>query len=188
MNTKGNQRTVQTENRIKKVFLDLLGKKEIGSISVSEICREARIHRTTFYVHYKDVADLMDHLVGEMYLQIKELLVEEGKGMRSHGLQKLFDLVGQHREFFRVCIETMGVVEFTFDRLPEELQKNIERIVPEMGFASGEELLYHQIFFCQGLSAVIRRWIAGGCKESPEQMERIIVSEYKPGRKEPLRA
>ena len=40
--------------------------------------------------------------------------------------------------------------------------------------------MYHQTFFCEGLSAVIRRWIRRGCPESPEEMERIIASEYSP--------
>ena len=79
MNTKGNQRAVETENRIKYVFLNLLKEKDISRISVSEICKRAEIHRTTFYVHYKDVTDLMEHLVTEMYRQVVGLFVEEGK-------------------------------------------------------------------------------------------------------------
>ena len=47
MNTKGNQRAVETENRIKYVFLNLLKEKDISRISVSEICKRAEIHRTT---------------------------------------------------------------------------------------------------------------------------------------------
>lgn len=183
MNTKGNQRAMQTENKIKWVFLNLLGeKKEISRISVSEICKRANIHRTTFYVHYKDVSDLMDHLVSEMYLQIMDMFVEEGKGMRAHGFRRLFELVGRHRSFFNVYLEAMGGMILTYDRLPKELQENIDKIVPVMGFVSGEELLYHQTFFCEGLSAVIRRWVRGGCKESPEEMERIIRAEYSPNR------
>nr|WP_300838374.1 TetR/AcrR family transcriptional regulator [uncultured Acetatifactor sp.] len=183
MNTKGNQRAIQTENKIKWVFLNLLGeKKEISRISVSEICSRANIHRTTFYVHYKDVSDLMEHLVAEMYMQIMNLFVEEGKGMRSHGFRKLFVLVGQHKSFFNVYLEATGGMILTYDKLPKELQENIDKIVPAMGFASEEELLYHQTFFCEGLSAVIRRWVRGGCKESPEEMERIIEAEYHPNR------
>ncbi len=182
MNVKGNQRTVQTENKIKWVFLNLLGEKDISRISVSEICSRANIHRTTFYVHYKDVADLMDHLVAEMYQQMMDIFMEEGKGMRAHGFRKLFELVGQHRSFFNMYLGAMGGVNLTYDRLPVELRDNIDKIVPIMGFASREELLYHQTFFCEGLSAVIRRWVREGCKESPEEMERIIQAEYRPNR------
>ncbi len=183
MNVKGNQRTVQTENKIKWVFLNLLGEKDISRISVSEICSRANIHRTTFYVHYKDVADLMDHLVAEMYQQMIDIFVEEGKGMRAHGFRRLFELVGKHRSFFNMYLEAMGGMALTYDRLPAELRDNINKIMPAMGFVSKEELLYHQTFFCEGLSAVIRRWVRGGCKESPAEMERIIAAEYSPNRK-----
>lgn len=179
MNTKGNQRAVQTENKIKWVFLKLLEEKGINHISVSEICSRAEIHRTTFYVHYKDVADLMEHLVSEMYQQIMDMFLEEGKGMRSHGFKRLFELVGQHRDFFKTYLDTVGGMNLTYERLPVELQDNIDKVISVMGFASREELMYHQTFFCEGLSAVIRRWLRRECRESPEEMEKIIESEYK---------
>ena len=182
MNTKGNQRAVETENRIKYVFLNLLKEKEISRISVSEICKRAEIHRTTFYVHYKDVADLMEHLVTEMYQQVTGLLVEEGKGMRAYGFRNLFELIRRYRAFFSAYMDALGKMDLTYDRLPVELRDNIDRIMPVMGYASREELLYHQTFFTEGLSAVIRRWIRNGCVESPEEMERIIVAEYRPNR------
>lgn len=180
MNTKGNQRAVGTENRIKYVFLNLLKEKEISRIYVSEICKRARIHRTTFYVHYKDVADLMEHLVAEMYQQIIGMFVEEGKGLRANGFRQLFELIQKHRAFFCAYMDALGKLNLTYDKLPAELKDNIDRIVPIMGYASKEELLYHQTFFTEGLSAVIRRWIKRGCLESPEEMERIVVSEYRP--------
>lgn len=179
MNRKGNQRTVQTENKIRWVFLNLLVEKELKNISVSEICKKAGIHRTTFYVHYQDVADLMEHMVADMYLQVKDMFVDEEEGMRHGGFKRLFELVSQHRTFFSAYINAAGTLELNYDKLPAALQENIDRVMPILGYTSREELLYHQTFFCEGLSAVIRRWIRGGCKESPEEMERIIVSEYK---------
>ena len=38
---------------------------------------------------------------------------------------------------------------------------------------------YHIEFFRAGLNAVIKKWLAGGCKESPEVINEIITSEYK---------
>lgn len=182
MNTKGNQRAVQTENRIKGVFLDLLKEEDISRISVSEICKRAEIHRTTFYVHYKDVADLMEHMVAEMYQQVIGLFVEEGKGLRPDGFQQLFGLIKKHRDFFCAYMDALGELNLKYDRLPAELRQNIDKIMPVMGYASREELIYHQTFFTAGLSAVIRRWVRRGCQESPEEMERIVASEYMPNR------
>ena len=37
---------------------------------------------------------------------------------------------------------------------------------------------YHGEFFRSGITAVIRMWLAGGCRETPEEMYEIITSEY----------
>ncbi|WP_347498088.1 TetR-like C-terminal domain-containing protein [Oscillibacter sp. PC13] len=42
---------------------------------------------------------------------------------------------------------------------------------------------YHIEFFRSGLNAIVKKWLAGGCKETPEEMESIIRSEYQ-GRSE----
>lgn len=180
MNTRGNQRTVQTENRIKGVFLDLLKEKDISRISVSEICRKAQIHRTTFYVHYKDVADLMEKLIQEMYEQIMGFFVQEGEPLKRDGFLHLFEMIRKNRAFFSVYLSAAGSLSLGYDYMPEELRSRVDKVLSEMGFESQEELLYHQTFFCEGLSAVIRRWIRKGCADSPEEMCRIIEKEYKP--------
>lgn len=109
MNTRGNQRTVQTEQKIKWVFLELLNEKELNRISVSEICQKANIHRTTFYVHYKDVADLMEQLIREMYEQIMGFFVQEGEPVKSDGFLRLFELIKERKEFFSTYLEVGGV-------------------------------------------------------------------------------
>ena len=42
-----------------------------------------------------------------------------------------------------------------------------------------DNIHYHITFFKYGLNAVIKRWIYYGCKESPEEIRDVIVSEYK---------
>ena len=38
---------------------------------------------------------------------------------------------------------------------------------------------YHIEFFRAGLNAVIKKWLNNGCKETPEEINEIITSEYK---------
>ncbi|MCM1026286.1 MAG: TetR/AcrR family transcriptional regulator [Roseburia sp.] len=180
MNTKGNQRAVQTEQKIKGVFLELLKEKEISRISVSEICGRAEIHRTTFYVHYRDVADLMEKLVGEMYGRIMSFFMQGEEGVSADGFLRLFEMIRGQKAFFMTYLEAGGSLDLGYDHLPLELQERVDEVMKVMGFESEEELFYHQTFFCEGLSAVIRRWIKRGCRESPEEMRRIIVREYNP--------
>ena len=37
---------------------------------------------------------------------------------------------------------------------------------------------YHMEFFKAGITQIIKIWLKGGCKESPEDMFEIIKSEY----------
>jgi hypothetical protein len=37
---------------------------------------------------------------------------------------------------------------------------------------------YHIEFFRNGLNAIIKLWMDGGCKESPEEMVEILRQEY----------
>lgn len=180
MNTKGNQRTVMTDRKVKKVFLELLKEKELGRISVSEVCSRAGIHRTTFYAHYQDVNDLMRKMVEEMYRQIMGFFLEEGEPLKRDGFLHLFEMIREHREFFRVYLGVPGNFTLGSDFLPEALRRQVNQLVSAFGWDSPEELYYHQTFFCEGLSAVIRRWIVLGCKEEPEQMCAIIAKEYAP--------
>lgn len=38
---------------------------------------------------------------------------------------------------------------------------------------------YHIEFFRNGLNSIIKMWLNGGCKESPEEMTQILNGEYR---------
>lgn len=99
MNTKGNQRYNETKNKIKGTFLDLLKEKEVNQITVTEICKIANIHRTTFYGHYEDVNALLNEMVGEMYDQIIGYFVESDWKNGENGFEKLFTMIRDQKDF-----------------------------------------------------------------------------------------
>ena len=46
--------------RIEKVFIEMLQRKKLSEISVSDICKLAGLNRTTFYANYTDIYGLAD--------------------------------------------------------------------------------------------------------------------------------
>jgi hypothetical protein len=46
-------------------------------------------------------------------------------------------------------------------------------------YYDNEFIDYHIEFFRAGLNAIIKKWLNNGCKETPEEMVKIITSEYK---------
>jgi AcrR family transcriptional regulator len=58
-------RVVKTKRNIKNVMMDLLQKKPIEKITVTELASHALINKGTFYHHYSDIYDLYQELVSD---------------------------------------------------------------------------------------------------------------------------
>lgn len=56
-------RYAKCEKRIQEALLKLLSTKPLADIGVSELSREAKVSRATFYAHYENVGDVFDQLV-----------------------------------------------------------------------------------------------------------------------------
>ncbi|MCC8090140.1 MAG: TetR/AcrR family transcriptional regulator, partial [Oscillospiraceae bacterium] len=59
MNKKENQRVMLTKRLLKDALIRLLNGKSIDEISVTELCRESGINRSTFYHHYGSPYDVL---------------------------------------------------------------------------------------------------------------------------------
>ncbi|MDD4849917.1 MAG: TetR/AcrR family transcriptional regulator [Gemmiger sp.] len=70
MNTKTDLRVIKTRRAIKSAFLQLIQKKNLDKITVTELAKAAEINKGTFYLHYSDVyalyAELLQEQVGRI--------------------------------------------------------------------------------------------------------------------------
>ena len=171
MNTKNNKRRQETIHKIESVFLDFLQTKELSQISVSDICKAADINRSTFYANFYDVYDLADKLREKLEADLAGVYAEELETQtNSNDYLKLFRHIYENQIFYRTYFklgydEKHQITVYDYD-LAEKRFDN--RFVD-----------YHIEFFKHGLNAIIKKWLAGGCKESPEDMKEILDSEYR---------
>ena len=54
-----------------QAFIELLNKKDFEFITVKDICKKAGVNRSTFYLHYESINDLLE---GAWIISIKDLL------------------------------------------------------------------------------------------------------------------
>ncbi len=170
MNTKNNSRRRASVQKIYSAFTELLQEKEIKNISVTEICTMTGLNRSTFYANFLDVYDLADKLREKLEQDFSENFADIRKNGTANGALRMFTHIKENQLFYKTYFK-LGYDEkdtiFTYDETRAEKD-----------FA-GENILYHIEFFRAGLNALIEMWIAGGCKESPEEMAEIIKAEYK---------
>ena len=68
------RRVRKTRRVLRQCLTTLLKEKKIQEITVREIAEMADINRGTFYLHYKDVYDLMEQIENELMAELEEVL------------------------------------------------------------------------------------------------------------------
>ena len=174
MNIKNNKRKKESQEKIEKTFIELLQTKEVKDISVSDICKICKLNRSTFYANYIDIYDLVDKLKIRMMEEFLNIYIDECKSYtHSYNFLKLFENIKENQLFYKTYFK-LGF-DFSSDFLNHQMQN--DEFIKYFGTLKNKE--YHIEFFKSGLSAVIKKWLNEGCKESPSEMEEIIKSEYK---------
>ncbi|KRL66890.1 TetR/AcrR family transcriptional regulator [Companilactobacillus versmoldensis] len=67
-NRKTDRRTIYTINVIKEAFLELIAEKPYSDIKIAQICRKAAITRTTFYLHFDNMTDILNAVLDDALL------------------------------------------------------------------------------------------------------------------------
>ncbi len=60
------RRTRYTRKVIRDTLLAAMQQKPFSKITVTEICKQSDINRGTFYLHYYDLDDVLDDIIGEI--------------------------------------------------------------------------------------------------------------------------
>jgi len=170
MNVKNNKRRRESQIKIEKAFVELLQTKEIREISVSEIIKMSDLNRSTFYANYIDVFDLADKVREHLVEEFNEYFADPADYSDHNGALRMFKHIKDnqlfYKTYFKLCYDEKHLVSIYDKNLAqaEHLDGNIK---------------YHIEFFRNGLNAIIKLWLNGGCKESPEEMAEVLKQEYR---------
>ena len=71
---KADRRIIKTKKAIYEALVELMQKKKLNSITVTELAAQADINRKTFYTYYSTVNDVLDEGINELITSLKDLL------------------------------------------------------------------------------------------------------------------
>lgn len=170
MNTKNNKRRRESVEKIEKTFVELLQKKELKEISVSDICKITGINRSTFYANFLDIYDLADKIRDKLEREFAEVFQEDNSNKEESGALMMFRHIKDNQLFYRTYFK-LG-----YDEKHQILVYDVARAEKDFG---NKNIKYHIEFFRNGINAIIKMWLNGGCMESPEEMAEILEAEYR---------
>lgn len=166
MNVKNNKRRRDSVEKIEKAFVEMLQNRELNQISVTDICKETGLNRSTFYANFMDVYDLADKLREKLERDFDAQFREK----TDNDAVKMFRHIYENQMFYKTYFK-LGYDErhtaYVFDTARAESD------------FSGKYIKYHIEFFRNGINAIIKMWLADGCKETPEEMAEILKAEYR---------
>lgn len=173
-----------TAAKMDEAFLSLLEKKDFAFITVKEICAAAGVNRSTFYLHYETVGDLLEESVRYMnerflaYMQteaetfIEKLHtcpVDELYLITPEYLTPYLSYIKENQRLFRTGLKNAATLRLE-DSYAELLRHVLLPILERYGVPA-EDRAYLMAFYLQGLMAIITEWLRRGCADP---IERII--------------
>ena len=104
-------RVKRTHKLVLEALLDQTVQKGFAALSVSDITKYAGINRATFYRHYKDKFDLLDHYAQAVY-ELLDVPLEAGPQMSNktdanqifQRLIRILDHIRANAKFYRVML------------------------------------------------------------------------------------
>jgi len=172
------RRVLKTEKAIRETFLTLLKEKELNQITVSEISKLTDVGRGTFYLHYRDVYDLYDHIETELYQDLEEIFYSVYPSNEPQNLMSLTEgitkFIYENRDVFLILIRLEGSAK-TISKLKSFFSKIIlQESVKLSGSDNADYDVVETIFTVSGVVGVLEEWLNNGIKLPQTQVAAIL--------------
>lgn len=187
---KAKSKYFNTAAKMDEAFLTLLEKKDLEYITVKEICAAAGVNRSTFYLHYENIGDLLSESVGYMMNGFYEYMNQTNKGadsfiqnIKTCPLSELYLItpeyltpylvyVKENKRVIKVAMENAAVLQL--EKVYYRLFQNVFIPILERYRVPENNRQYLMIFHIRGLMAIIEQWLKSDCKDSVEQILAVI--------------
>ena len=151
-----------------------MAEKSVKDISVRELAAIADINRGTFYIHYKDVYDLLssleDELADGLVVVCRRHNAKDSEGKTYPYLMELYQYIEQNADLCHVLLGKNGDIAFT-DRICHILRDEFLYDFLAYYYPNDPAMLdYFCSFIVSGNMSLALTWIDGGMKQTAEEM------------------
>jgi AcrR family transcriptional regulator len=183
-----------TAVRMDQAFLDLLDQKDFAYITVKEICEKAGVNRSTFYLHYETVNDLLTESIAHMNQQFLSYMSMDSDGMIAKistcpkeqlyliapkYLAPYLSWIAEHRKLFKTALAQPECLHLD-DTYAKMFQHVFVPILMRFNIPE-QQRSYMMSFYINGLMGIISAWLKKDCQDSIDSLtsviERCIMTE-----------
>ena len=179
MKEKTDRRVKRTRHLLLHALTTLMSEKSIKDITVKELCEAADVNRGTFYLHYKDILDMLEKTEQEL-LQQFSLVFQNCQPQSCPDFPyplflELFEIIDQNSYLCYVLLSPNGDISFLnkIRHLFQQQYTDEDHMEDRTAFQLPNSD-YFESFIISGCAGLIESWLAHGKKESPSEMAVLI--------------
>lgn len=183
---KSESKYFNTARKIDEAFLEILEKKDLEYITVKEICKKAGVNRSTFYLHYETITDLLNEsaeYVLDLFLDYYKDIDNININLNTNDINDLYLIspkylepylrfIKEHCRLFEIVTKKNSALSYKHGQ--QDLYNQIINPIMDRFNVPEEKKVYINSFYMKGVLAVIEEWIKKGCNDSIEFMIDII--------------
>ena len=178
MAEKVDRRVRKTKAQLRAGLARLMQKKSIKEITVKELVEEVDINRSTFYLHYTDIYQMLESIEGELMDEISHLIDDyaldsiNNKESSYPFIKQIFTILDNNKD---ICIALLGkngdmafvnrieglIAETVFQRLSSRMPKD------------NRDIEYAYAFCLNGCVGMIKAWLSSDNQESTQHMAEL---------------
>lgn len=169
-----------------EALLELLYRKEYEYITIKEICKKAEVNRSTFYLHYENMDDLLSECLTLKYDEffssfdlsnLKEITsarIEDLNFIKPEYLRPFLEFIRKNSILFRLSISRPKLMKI--DIAINKIVKDCISPVLDRLNVNENSRKYIISYYLNGLSGIVNVWIKNDCKDDIEMMIQFIMN------------
>lgn len=185
---KAESKYFNTARRMDAALITLLKDKPLEYITVRELCETAGVNRSTFYLHYETIGDLLEETTRyllddflayfsqdkkEIAFNIYSCELDELNFMRSRYLVPYLTYFRDNKEVFLTALVHNKL--FGFDDVYNRMFENIFNPILDRFKYPEKDRRYVMMYYLNGMNAIILEWLKNNCDKSINEIAQIIT-------------
>jgi AcrR family transcriptional regulator len=167
------RRVRKTRQQLRAGLTQLMREKPIKDITVRELAQLVDINRCTFYLHYRDIYDMVDQVEQEIFNEFETLVdAHTPHEIQNKPLPMLLDLYTfffENADLCAVLLSGNGNMSFVNKLIGLIRERVLEYWLQETQMDTAQ-FDYYFSFMASGCIGVLREWFQRGMKEPPSEM------------------
>ena len=181
------RRVRKTRMQLRAGLTQLMRQKPIKDITVRELAQLVDINRCTFYLHYRDIYDMVEQVEQEVFEEFEALVnahpAQDLQEKPAALLLDLFEFFATNSDLGAAFLGGNGDMAF-FNKLIAMIRERVLEYWLQERKKDPEQFDYYFSFLASGFIGVVREWFARDMRETPAEMAALTeqIALYGMGR------